>query len=99
MLPERFHLKIQRAEGVPEEPEGVIELPRIFGGSSDFPIIVGSQESKENTDDMLSFSITTTAKEAELIIQKREEELERREEEKERTEGNEGGMNDGNVFV
>ena len=108
MTPERFYLKIQRVEGVPEDPEGVIELSRIFGGSSDFPIIVGSQESKENTDDMLSFSITTTAKEAELVVQKREEEIERREEEKEKAdedwkyekERDDGaGINKENVFV
>lgn len=72
-----------------EDLEEVVPIPRIYGGECDAPIVVGSQESKENTSgiywgwfkgklgvDMFSFSINTSAKEAEMVVQRMEEEKE-----------------------
>ena len=67
---------LQRPEGFDDtEPlEDIIPIPTLYGGKCEVPIIIGSQESKENIEkDMFSFNITTTAKEAEKIVQMTED--------------------------
>ena len=58
MSPEKFYLKEQSIEGFEtEEIEEVVSIPKIYGGKCEFQIIVGSQESKENTNGNINNNI------------------------------------------